>query len=387
MSEELSIKILNDLISFDTTSYKSNLNLIKYIEKYLGHFNIKSKLIYDVTGKKANLYATIGSNKDEGIMLSGHTDVVPALENNWTSDPFHLTEKNKKFYGRGTADMKSFIALILSRIEKIINSNLTKSIHLAFSYDEEVGCIGVHKLIDLLQNSKFKPTFCIVGEPTNMEVVIGHKGKCSHEVEVNGLPCHSGQAPLGVNAINYASKLISFITDMAKEKSNIGPFDYDYEIPYSTLHTGIISGGSVINIIPEFCNFEFEVRHIKEDKPNDLINEIKAYANEYLIPEMHKISKKTGISFNEKTSYPGMSIDKNSELVKFTKELLNDEKHKKVIFGTEGGLFQEKLNIPTVVCGPGNIDQAHKADEYISFEQLAKGGAFLDKLIYSINQK
>lgn len=387
MSEELSIKILNDLISFDTTSYKSNLNLIKYIEKYLGHFNIKSKLIYDVTGKKANLYATIGSNKDEGIMLSGHTDVVPALENNWTSDPFHLTEKNKKFYGRGTADMKSFIALILSRIEKIINSNLTKSIHLAFSYDEEVGCIGVHKLIDLLQNSKFKPTFCIVGEPTNMEVVIGHKGKCSHEVEVNGLPCHSGQAPLGVNAINYASKLISFITDMAKEKSNIGPFDYDYEIPYSTLHTGIISGGSVINIVPEFCNFEFEVRHIKEDKPNDLINEIKAYANEYLIPEMHKISKKTGISFNEKTSYPGMSIDKNSELVKFTKELLNDEKHKKVIFGTEGGLFQEKLNIPTVVCGPGNIDQAHKADEYISFEQLAKGGAFLDKLIYSINQK
>lgn len=387
MSEELSIKILNDLISFDTTSYKSNLNLIKYIEKYLGHFNIKSKLIYDVTGKKANLYATIGSNKDEGIMLSGHTDVVPALENNWTSDPFHLTEKNKKFYGRGTADMKSFIALILSRIEKIINSNLTKSIHLAFSYDEEVGCIGVHKLIDLLQNSKFKPTFCIVGEPTNMEVVIGHKGKCSHEVEVNGLPCHSGQAPLGVNAINYASKLISFITDMAKEKSNIGPFDYDYEIPYSTLHTGIISGGSVINIVPEFCNFEFEVRHIKEDKPNDLINEIKAYANEYLIPEMHKISKKTGISFNEKISYPGMSIDKNSEIVKFTKELLNDEKHKKVIFGTEGGLFQEKLNIPTVVCGPGNIDQAHKADEYISFEQLAKGGAFLDKLIFSINQK
>jgi acetylornithine deacetylase len=220
-----------------------------------------------------------------------------------------------------------------------------------------------------------------------MEVGIGHKGKCSHVLEVNGLPCHSGQAPLGVNAINYASKLISFITDMAKEKSNIGPFDYDYEIPYSTLHTGIISGGSVINIIPEFCNFEFEVRHIKEDKPNDLINEIKAYANEYLIPEMHKISKKTGISFNEKTSYPGMSIDKNSELVKFTKELLNDEKHKKVIFGTEGGLFQEKLNIPTVVCGPGNIDQAHKADEYISFEQLAKGGAFLDKLIFSINQK
>ena len=263
MSEKLSIKILKDLINFDTTSYKSNLELIKYIEIYLDKYNIKSQLIFDATGKKANLYATIGNNKNEGIMLSGHTDVVPAIENNWNTDPFNLVEENNNLYGRGTADMKSFIALVLSRIPKIINSNLSKSIHLAFSYDEEVGCVGVHRLIDLLKNTEFKPTLCIVGEPTNMEVVIGHKGKCGHEVEVKGLACHSGKAPLGVNAINYASKLISFISDLAKEKSYNGPFDNDYEIPYTTLHTGVISGGTVINIVPEFCKFEFEIRYLK----------------------------------------------------------------------------------------------------------------------------
>ena len=384
MSEELSIKILKNLISFDTTSYKSNLNLIKYIEKYLDSFNIKSQLIYDSTGKKANLYATIGLNKTEGIMLSGHTDVVPASSNNWSSNPFELTKKNNKLFGRGTADMKSFIALVLSRIPKIINSKLSKSIHLAFSYDEELGCVGVHRLIDLLKNTTFMPTLCIVGEPTNMEVVIGHKGKCGHEVEVKGLACHSGQAPLGVNAINYASKLINFISDIANEKSKIGPFDYEYDIPYTTLHTGMISGGTAVNIVPEVCNFEFEIRYLKEDKPKELVNQIKAYSIEYLLPEMHKISEKTGIDFREKVSYPGLSMDGNSDFVKFIKELLNKEKHKKVIFGTEGGLFQEKLNIPTVICGPGNISQAHKADEYISMEQIKKGGLFLDKLIQSL---
>ena len=381
MSETQSIKLLKDLISFDTTSYKSNLDLITYITKYLDSYKIKSNLIHDTTGKKANLYATIGSNKDDGIMLSGHTDVVPADNRNWTSDPFSLTEKNNKLYGRGTADMKSFIALVLSRVPKIVNANLSKSIHLAFSYDEEVGCIGVHRLIDMLKKNTFKPTLCIVGEPTNMEVVIGHKGKCGHEVKINGLACHSGQAPLGVNAINYAAKLISYISNIADDKSKTGPFDYEYEIPYTTLHTGVISGGTAINIVPDSCTFEFEIRHIAEENPKELVQEIKAYSKEFLVPEMHKISKKTGINFKEKVSYPGLSIDKNSELVKLIKELLNEDKHKKVIFGTEGGLFQEKLNIPSVVCGPGNIDQAHKANEYISIEQIVKGGEFLDNLI------
>ena len=383
MTEKNAIDILKSLVGFDTTSYKSNLDLIAFVESYLNTHNIKSTLVYDSSGKKANLYATIGSGNKEGIMLSGHTDVVPVTGQTWTDDPFHLTQKKNKLYGRGTADMKGFLALILSRVPKMISANLSKPIHLAFSYDEEVGCVGVHRLLDLINGNSIKPTFCIVGEPTSMEVVTGHKGKCGYQVVVRGLSCHSGQAPFGVNAINYAAKLISHIAEISKEKSIKGPFDYDYEVPYTTLHTGVISGGTILNIVPDSCQFEFEIRHLIEDNPRELINKIKLYAKEHLVPDMHKISSKTDIHFEEKVTYPGLSIDENSEPVRYIKKLLNNEKHKKVIFGTEGGLFQEKLNLPTVVCGPGSIDQAHKADEYISINQLEKGGKFLDDLITS----
>jgi acetylornithine deacetylase len=386
MSENNAIEILKSLVSFDTTSYRSNLELITFIESYLKSHNIKSTLVYDSSCKKANLYAKIGSNKNDGIMLSGHTDVVPTTNQDWADDPFHLIQKDDKLYGRGTADMKSFLALILSRVPKFISANLSKTIHLAFSYDEEVGCIGVHRLIDLINNNHIKPAFCIVGEPTSMEVVIGHKGKCSYQVDVSGLACHSGQSPLGVNAINYASKLIEYIAEINKEKSIKGPFDYDYEIPYTTLQTGVISGGITVNIVPDFCKFEFEIRHLSKDNPKELINRIKNYAKENILPDMHKVSFKTGVHFREKVSYPGLSINRHSELVKYIKKLLNTEKHKKVIFGTEGGLFQEKLKIPTVVCGPGSIDQAHKANEYISLDQIEKGGKFLDVLIASLRK-
>ena len=383
MTEKNAIDILKSLVGFDTTSSKSNLDLIEFIESYLNTHKIKSTLVYDSSGKKANLFATIGSDNERGIMLSGHTDVVPIASQTWTDDPFHLTQKENKLYGRGAADMKGFLALILSRVPKMISANLLKPIHLAFSYDEEVGCVGVHRLLDLINGNSIKPAFCIVGEPTSMEVVTGHKGKCGYQVVVRGLSCHSGQAPFGVNAVNYAAKLISHITEISKEKSIKGPFDYDYEIPYTTLHTGVISGGTILNIVPDLCQFEFEIRHLIEDNPRELINKIKLYAKEHLVPEMHKVSSKTDIHFEEKVTYPGLSINENSKLVKYIKKLLNNEKHKKVIFGTEGGLFQEKLNLPTVVCGPGSIDQAHKADEYISINQLEKGGKFLDDLINS----
>ena len=383
MTEKNAIDILKSLVGFDTTSSKSNLDLIEFIESYLNNHKIKSTLVYDSSGKKANLFATIGSGNERGIMLSGHTDVVPITGQTWTDDPFHLTQKENKLYGRGTADMKGFLALILSRVPKMISANLSKPIHLAFSYDEEVGCVGVHRLLDFINSNSIKPVFCIVGEPTSMEVVIGHKGKCAYQVVVKGLACHSGQAPFGVNAVDYAAKLISHIIEISKEKSIKGPFDYDYEVPYTTLHTGAISGGTILNIVPDSCQFEFEIRHLIEDNPKELINKIKLYAKENLLPNMHKVSSKTDIHFKEKVTYPGLSIDENSEPVKYVKKLLNNEQHKKVIFGTEGGLFQEKLNLPTVVCGPGSIDQAHKADECISIDQLEKGGKFLDDLINS----
>ena len=381
MSEKNSIEILKKLVSFDTTSFKSNLDLIKFIENYLNDLNIKSELIYDETKNKANLFTTIGPNLQGGIVLSGHTDVVPITKQNWTSDPFILTERDNKLFGRGSSDMKGFIAIVLSRVSTMVEKKLKKPIHLAFSYDEEIGCVGVHSLLDLIKKKSINPEFCIVGEPTSMEMVIGHKGKHAYDVKVDGLSCHSGQAPYGVNAINYASKLINYIEEINKEKSIKGPFDNEYEIPYSTLHTGLIKGGTILNIVPNLCEFEFEIRHLAEDDPLEIIQRIKKYTEELLIKEMHNISSKTNIEINEKINYPGLNISESILPVKQVKELLGNSSHKKVIFGTEGGLFKRELNLPTIICGPGSIDQAHKPDEFISIKQIEKGGTFIDKLI------
>ena len=381
MSEKNSIEILKKLVSFDTTSFKSNLDLIKFIENYLNDLNIKSELIYDETKNKANLFTTIGPNLQGGIVLSGHTDVVPITKQNWTSDPFILTERDNKLFGRGSSDMKGFIAIVLSRVSAMVEKKLKKPIHLAFSYDEEIGCVGVHSLLDLIKKKSINPEFCIIGEPTSMEMVIGHKGKHAYDVKVDGLSCHSGQAPYGVNAINYASKLINYIEEINKEKSIKGPFDNEYEIPYSTLHTGLIKGGTILNIVPNLCQFEFEIRHLAEDDPLEIIQRIKQYTEELLIKEMHNISPKTNIEINEKINYPGLNISESISPVKKVKELLGNSSHKKVIFGTEGGLFKRELNLPTIICGPGSIDQAHKPDEFISIKQIEKGGTFIDKLI------
>ena len=381
MSEKNSIEILKKLVSFDTTSFKSNLDLIKFIENYLNDLNIKSELIYDETKNKANLFTTIGPNLQGGIVLSGHTDVVPITKQNWTSDPFILTERDDKLFGRGSSDMKGFIAIVLSRVSAMVEKKLKKPIHLAFSYDEEIGCVGVHSLLDLIKKKSINPEFCIVGEPTSMEMVIGHKGKHAYDVKVDGLSCHSGQAPNGVNAINYASKLINYIEEINKEKSIKGPFDNDYEIPYSTLHTGLIKGGTILNIVPKLCQFEFEIRHLAEDDPLEIIQRIKQYTEESLIKEMHNISSTTNIEINEKINYPGLNISESISPVKQVKELLGKSSHKKVVFGTEGGLFKRELNLPTIICGPGSIDQAHKPDEFISIQQIEKGGTFIDKLI------
>ena len=383
MIEKKSLDLLKTLIGFDTTSFKSNLNLIKFIENYLNQYKIKSELVYDETKNKANLFATIGPNSSGGIVLSGHTDVVPVANQKWDSDPFQLIEKDQKLYGRGTSDMKSFIGLVLSRVPKIVEKKLSKPIHLAFSYDEEIGCVGVHGLLDLIEKKSIKPEFCIVGEPTSMEVVIGHKGKHAYSVKVEGLACHSGQAPFGVNSINYASKLIAYIDKLNKEKSINGPFDNDYEVPHTTLHTGLIKGGAILNIVPDLCEFEFEVRNLIKDDPLQLVKKIKDYANQKLIKDMHKVSSKTGISFNEKVNYPALDMSEDIDLVKKIKELLGNNIHKKVVYGTEAGLFKNRSNIPTIVCGPGSIDQAHKPNEFISIEQINRCSKFLDNLIDS----
>jgi acetylornithine deacetylase len=379
------IELLNTLIGFDTTSYNSNLELIEFIQSYLSSYGIDSTLIHDESGKKANLYATIGRTDIGGVMLSGHTDVVPVAGQDWDTDPFSLTESSDKLYGRGSADMKGFIALVLSRVPEMVSKELTKPIHLAFSYDEEIGCVGVQRMLDLLEHQPIKPSCCIIGEPTGMEVVIGHKGKLATRVKVRGHACHSGQSPLGVNAIDFASELIVYIRKLAHEKAQNGPFDKDYEVPYTTLHTGVVGGGTALNIVPNLCQFDFEIRHLYEENPQHLLDQIKSFARDHLEKEMHLIDSDTGFDFETLATYPGLLTDPGIEFVRYVKQLLDNNAHSKVIFGSEGGLFQKRLGIPTLVCGPGNIDQAHKANEYISLDQLQKGGNFLDCLLVSLS--
>ena len=378
------IELLKTLVGFDTTSYNSNLELIEFIQSYLSSYDIDSTLIHDESGKKANLYATIGRTDIGGVMLSGHTDVVPVAGQDWDTDPFSLTESSDKLYGRGSADMKGFIALVLSRVPEMVSSELTKPIHLAFSYDEEIGCVGVQRMLDLLEHQPIKPSCCIIGEPTGMEVVIGHKGKHATRVKVRGHACHSGQSPLGVNAIDFASELIVYIRKLAHEKAQNGPFDKDYEVPYTTLHTGVVGGGTALNIVPNLCQFDFEIRHLYEEDPQHLLDQIENFARDHLENEMHLIDSDTGFDFETLATYPGLLTDPGIEFVNYVKGLLDNNAHSKVIFGSEGGLFQKRLGIPTLVCGPGNIDQAHKANEYISLDQLQKGGNFLDCLLESL---
>ena len=384
-TDNKAIELLNTLIGFDTTSYNSNLELIEFIQSYLSSYDIDSTLIHDESGKKANLYATIGRTDIGGVMLSGHTDVVPVAGQDWDTDPFSLTESSDKLYGRGSADMKGFIALVLSRVPEMVSSELTKPIHLAFSYDEEIGCVGVHRMLDLLEHQPIKPSCCIIGEPTGMEVVIGHKGKLATRAKVRGHACHSGQSPLGVNAIDFASELIVYIRKLAHEKAQNGPFDKDYEVPYTTLHTGVVGGGTALNIVPNLCQFDFEIRHLYEEDPQHLLDQIENFARDHLEKEMHLIDSDTGFDFETLATYPGLLTDPGIEFVRYVKQLLDNDAHSKVIFGSEGGLFQKRLGIPTLVCGPGNIDQAHKANEYISLDQLQKGGNFLDCLLESLS--
>ena len=383
-TDNKAIELLNTLIGFDTISYNSNLELIEFIQSYLSSYGIDSTLIHDESGKKANLYATIGRTDIGGVMLSGHTDVVPVAGQDWDTDPFSLTESSDKLYGRGSADMKGFIALVLSRVPEMVSCELTKPIHLAFSYDEEIGCVGVKRMLDLLEHQPIKPSCCIIGEPTGMEVVIGHKGKLATRVKVRGHACHSGQSPLGVNAIDFASELIVYIRKLAHEKAQNGPFDKDYEVPYTTLHTGVVGGGTALNIVPNLCQFDFEIRHLYEEDPIHLLDQIKSFARDHLEKEMHLIDSDTGFDFETLATYPGLLTDPGIEFVRYVKQLLDNNAHSKVIFGSEGGLFQKRLGIPTLVCGPGNIDQAHKANEYISLDQLQKGGNFLDCLLESL---
>ena len=374
------VELLARLVSFDTTSARSNLDLIHFIRDYLDGFGIPSQLIADDSGAKANLLATIGPADVPGVVLSGHTDVVPAIEEGWTSPPFELHERDGKLFGRGTADMKGFIAAVLAQVPALLSAGLKNPVHFAFSYDEEVGCLGVRKLLPRLAELPAKPWLCIVGEPTMMRTVIGHKGKVACETRVRGHACHSAQAPLGVNAIEYAAELITFIRSEAKRIRCDGPFDEAYVIPHTTLNVGPMSGGHATNIVADSCTFSWEIRHLPDQDPQVLIDRIRAYAAERLEPQMTAIAPETGFAINETNAYPGLDMNANDKAVSFLSQLTGQNSIGKVDFGTEGGFFQKSAGIPALVCGPGDIADAHKRDEFVALDQLKAADAFLAKL-------
>lgn len=376
-----SLDWIRTLIGFDTTSRDSNLDLIKHVKDYLAGLGVASTLVFDDEKRKANLYATLGAPDRPGILLSGHTDVVPVDGQEWHSDPFQVVEKSGRLYGRGTCDMKSFIAVCLTFAPKFLARKLNTPIHFAFSYDEEVGCIGVRRMIDMVNGLGVKPKMCIVGEPTNMQVTIGHKGKHSYRVRTRGLEAHSSLAPAGVNAVEYAAEAVTYLKGMARRIAADGPFDALYDVSHSTVHTGTIRGGTALNIVPKDCTFDFEFRYLPEIGHEGYFSEFDTYLRETLEPQMHAIDRTTGFTVEELSSIPGLNMDPGAEVVTFAKSLAGRNDHGKVAFGTEAGLFQQRGGIPTVVCGPGSVDQAHKPNEFVSLEQIEKCERFMEKLM------
>ena len=379
-SQPPSVELLEQLIAFDTTSRNSNLNLIHFVRDYLHGLDIGCDLVFDESGEKANLYATIGPKDRGGIALSGHTDVVPVDGQQWDTDPFCLERKGSRLYARGSADMKAFIAVCLTLAPQMRKRNLRIPIHLVFSYDEEIGCIGVRTLLSQLEGMENRPIGVVIGEPTSMTVARAHKGKLSMRCNVRGREGHSGLTHLGVNAVEAAAEAIAYLKGMARRMQIDGPFDSELQPAYTTIHTGVVQGGTQLNIIPKHCWFDFEFRHLPEVDPEQLLQELQHYVDEKLLPEMHQVDQQTGFEWLSTSRAPGLNTDKDADIVRLAQTLTGANTSGKIAFGTEGGLFSD-AGMPAVVCGPGSIEQAHKPNEWIELDQIAQCERFVERLI------
>ena len=382
-SVRASVEMLRKLIAFPTVSRDSNLELIHFIRDTLKPFDAEVRLTHDDDRRKANLFATLGPRGEPGMVLSGHTDVVPVEGQPWDTDPFKVVEKQDRLYGRGTADMKSFIAVVLALVPEFMRRGLKTPLHLAFSYDEEVGCVGVGRLIADLARAGIRPRGCIVGEPTRMRPVIAHKGKKGYRCTVRGLAGHSAYAPHGVNAVEYAAEAVAFLRNMARRHRDRGPYDRGFDVAYTTVHTGVIRGGTALNVIPHECTFDFEFRHLPGDDPDVLLLEFKEYVRNRLEPEMRTVHPGAEFSIEQLSEILLLDTGSENEVVALAQELSGNNDIGKVSFGTEASQFH-RAGIPTVVCGPGSIEQAHKPNEYITLDQVARCDAFLRRLMERI---
>ncbi|MBD8569630.1 MULTISPECIES: acetylornithine deacetylase [Pseudomonas syringae group] len=380
------LDIFKRLIAFETVSSEPNMALIDYVRDLLATKGIESLIVKDETGKKANLFASTGPREQPGVLLSGHTDVVPAAGQAWTMPPFQATLRDGRIYGRGTCDMKGFIALAIDAMLDAADMTLTRPLQLALSHDEEIGCVGVRRLLDVLHLAPVRPFLCVVGEPTLMQFAVGHKGKSSYRTYCRGQEAHSSLAPRAVNAIHLASDFIAELRKSQKQVEQQGVRDEGYDIPYSTVHIGRIDGGKALNIVPNLCTLEFEYRNLPGDDPDQLLEQLRERA-EVLVREARQLSGVAAIDIEIMNEYPALETHPSVEAVRMLHAFAEPgTQHIKVSYGTEGGLFAGRLNVPVVVCGPGSIEQAHKPDEFIEESQMNAGERFLQSLLGSLKQ-
>jgi acetylornithine deacetylase len=375
--------MIERLIGFNTVSRDSNLGLIEWTRDYLQGFGAVTRLTYDATGKKANLFATLGDSNKPGLILSGHTDVVPVDGQNWDTDPFRAVERGGKLYARGSADMKGFIGIILAQAPKFVaalnDRRLDAPLHYSLSYDEEVGCIGVRGLIRDLEHHNIRPAGCVVGEPTSMQPIIAHKGTHRFRCAVRGREAHSSYVTHGVNAIEYAARLVVYIRQIADRLAQSETRDYGFTVPYSTLSTGVIHGGIAANVIPKDCVFNFDMRTLPHTSPDSLYQEIRVHA-EGLAREMQAVDANSGIDLEWLSQTVGLSAAETDAIVQWAMRLSRNTQVGKVSYGTEAGLFQ-KMGVPSVICGPGDIAQAHGPNEFVALDQLAQCERFMDRIL------
>ncbi len=383
----VSLAWIEKLIRFDTTSFQSNLGLIEAVRDYLAEAGIPATLTFEPTGKKANLFATLpaadGSTQG-GIVLSGHTDVVPVKGQNWDSPPFEPTIRDGKLYGRGACDMKGFIGVALALLPEMQAARLREPIHFALSCDEELGCIGAPYMLADLKARGITANGCIVGEPTDMRPIVAHKGINAYRCRVHGHAAHSSLTPQGLNAIEYAARLICFIRDQADQFRAEGPFDKDFDVPFTTLQTGTIQGGIALNTVPAQCEFSFEYRNLPGVDNAPILARIQDFAANTLLPRMRAEHPDARIEFDTLALAPTLDASEQAAITQLVRALTQDRATRKVAYGTEAGLFQA-MGIPSIVCGPGNIEQAHKANEYVTLDQIAQCEAFMRKLIQSLS--
>ncbi|MEP4703975.1 MAG: acetylornithine deacetylase [Hyphomicrobiales bacterium] len=376
---DLPRELIAKLISFDTVSRNSNMVLLDFVRDYLRQLGVESKLVPNEDGSKANLYATIGPNVPGGVVLSGHTDVVPVDGQDWSTDPFSLVEREGKFFGRGVADMKTYCALAMAVLPDFLKSNPSRPIHLAFSYDEEVGCIGAPSMIEKMVGDVPKPMAVIVGEPTDMQVVTGHKSILGVRTHVTGHSVHSCQVDRGVSAVMTAARLVTYLEDMMLENKRLSDPTSPFDPPYSTIHCGVIEGGTAHNIVAKDCRIVTDIRTVAGESPMEFYDRFETHIRDEIEPKIKAIAPDAGIVLAPGKMVPGLKPEVNGAAEQLARQITGDNGVHAVSYATEAGQFQT-AGYSTVICGPGSIDQAHQPDEFITLEQVAEGWAFMQRV-------